>query len=167
MKILEIKEEYEALNKLIEEQVEAFDEETGEFINNEDLIMDLANELKDKRDDLVDFLADKKTEAKGYEKMLQDEIVRLQGRKKSFVTQQASLNNTIDFVLEGEKTKTLHHTFYYQKTESVAILDETKIAPEYIDFKPSYNKTALKKALKAGEEITGVELTETIGLRIK
>ena len=167
MKINELKSEYYALDELIDEQANLFDEETGEFLDNSKEITELANELKENRDGLIDFLADKITESKANEKMLADEIKRLQDRKKSLQTQQNGLYGTIDYVLEGEKAKTLHHTIYYQKTQSVEIIEESDIPPEYIDFTPKVNKTELKKALKAGDDIKGAILTEKIGMRIK
>ena len=167
MKILEIKEEFYELNRLIEEEAEGFDPETGEIINNEAEIMSLAEELKEKRDDLADYLADKRTELKGLESILGEEIKRLQERKKSLARQQDNLIKTIDFLLEGEKLKTLHHTFSYRKSESVDIIEEGDIPPEFIDFKPTVKMSELKKAIKAGQEIKGAILVEKISLSVR
>jgi len=155
MKILEIKEEFYELNRLIEEEAEGFDPETGEIINNETEIMALVEELKEKRDDLADYLADKRTELKGLESILGEEIKRLQERKKSLARQQDNLIKTIDFLLEGEKLKTLHHTFSYRKSESVDIIEEGDIPPEFIDFKPTVKRSELKKSDQSGTGYQG------------
>ncbi len=167
MKIFDYKQEFYELNRLIEAQAEGFDPDTGEFVDNENEIRELAEELKGKRDDLIDFLADKRNELRGVEAIIGDEIKRLQERKKSYANQQNRLLQTIDYVLEGEKAKTVNHTFSYRKTESVDIIDEGNIPQEFIDFTPKINKSELKKHLKAGEEIKGAILVEKIGVTIR
>lgn len=167
MKVRDIKEEYLALNALIQEQAEEFDPETGEFIDNTEVINNLVAGLKGKRDSLVDFLADKNTEMKASKDALAAEIKRLQDRKASYDNASKRLLDTIDYVLEGQKTKTELHTFYYQNTKSVEIISMDDIPADYIDFKPAVNKTALKKALTAGVEVKGALIKETIGIRIR
>jgi len=167
MRIYEIKQEFEALNALIEQSEHDFDEETGEFVDNSQEINELTSELLKHREGMLDYLADKRNEYKAFEEELKLKIKNLTERKSSMVRQQQKLLNTIDFLLEGEKEKTLEHTYFYRKTEKVEILDESKIPSEFLKFTTSVNKTDLKKHLKAGEEIEGAELIETIGLSIK
>lgn len=167
MKILDIKEEFHELNRLIQEESEAVNPETGEFYDNTDTINELAEELKEKKGDLLDFLSDKRLEAKGSQDVLSEKIKQLQEKKKTYQNQDKRLLDTMDFILEGEKFKSEEHSYYYQKTESVEVLDESDIPSEYIDFKPTIKKTDLKKALKNGEEIKGAILSETIGLRVR
>ena len=167
MKLIDVKQEFYELNRLIEDEAEGFDPDTGEIIDNHEAIMELAEELKEKRDELADYLADKRTELKAAEVMLFEEINRLQGRRKSLQRQQDNLMKTIDFLLEGEKLKTLHHTFSYRRSESVDVIDEKDIPPEFIDFKPTIKKSELKKALKEGEDIKGAVLVEKINLSVR
>ena len=167
MKIYDIKVEYSALNKLIEDSENDFDSETGEFLDNSKEIKELADELKGKRDDLLDFLADKRDEYKMLETGLGDKIKHLQEKKATTKRQQDRVLDTIDFVLEGEKVKSLEHTYFYSKTQSVEIINEEDIPKDYIDFTPKINKGEIKKALKDGVEIKGAVLTEKIGVRIR
>lgn len=167
MKLYDIKEEFEALNKLIEESENDFDPETGEFLDNSKEIRELTDEIKGKRDDLLDFLADKREEYKMLESGLGNKIKHLQEKKATTGRQQEKILETIDFILEGEKVKSLEHTYFYSKTQSVEIINEEDIPQDYIDFTPKINKTEIKKALKDGVEIKGVVLTENIGVRIR
>lgn len=167
MKIFDIKQEFAELNRLIEEESESVDPETGEFINNTDTINDLLDELTQKKGDLLDFLADKRLEARGAIDIFSEKIKQLQERKKTLENKEKRLLDTIDFVLEGEKFKSDEHTFYYQKTVSVEVLNESDIDARFIEFKPSINKAELKKALQAGEHVNGAELKENIGVRIR
>lgn len=168
MKIFDIKEEFAGLNRLIEEESETINPETGEFINNDDLINDLLLELENKKGDLLDFLVDKRLEAQHGIEAFRDKMSQLQDKKRALEMKIQRLMGTIDFVLEGEKFKSSEHTFYYQKTVSVEILDQDLIPERFINFVPTVNKTELKKELiDSGEEIEGATLKETIGLRIR
>jgi hypothetical protein len=167
MKIRELKEEFLKLDQLIEEEAEMIDPETGEFISNEEKIRELTEKLKKEKSELLDYLADKRLELKAEEALFAEKIKQLQEKKKALSNRQAKLLDTIDYVLEGQKFKSAEHSYYYQKTESVEIIDENDIPAEFIDFEPKINKTELKKHLKAGEEVKGAILKETIGVRIR
>lgn len=167
MKILDIKDEFYLLNKLIAEESEAINPETGEFFDNTETINELAAELKEKKSDLLDFLSDKRLEAKGAKDIIAEKIKQLQEKKKTFDNQDKRLLETMDFVLEGEKFKSSEHTYYYAKSESVEILDKEDIPSQFISFEPKIAVSDLKKALKAGEEIKGAVLNEKIGLRVR
>ncbi len=167
MRINDIKAEFIALDQLIEQSENDFDEETGEFTDTYSDIQSLTKELENNRDGLVDYLADKKEEYKAVENGIAEKIKKLQDKKKTAQNQQQRLIDTIDYVLEGEKLKTGEHSFYYQKTVSVDILSEEDIPSEFIKFTPKIAVSELKKALKAGDEIKGAVLAERIGLRIR
>ena len=149
------------------EESEAVNPETGEFYDNTETIMELAEELKEKKSDILDFLSDKRLEAKGAAEIISQKIKQLQDKKRTYENQDKRLLDTIDFILEGEKFKSAEHSFYYQKTDSIEIIDADDIPSEYIDFKPSIKKTELKKALKNGEEVKGAVLTSNIGVRVR
>jgi len=167
MKIRDLKEEYMELDRLIEQEAEMIDTETGEFISNEETIRDLTEGLKEEKGELLDYLADKRLELKAEESLFAEKIKQLQEKKKAISNRQAKLMDTIDYVLEGQKFKSAEHSYYYQKTESVEIIDDKDIPAEFIDFEPKINKAELKKHLKAGEEVKGAVLKETIGVRVR
>lgn len=164
---MDIKQEFEALNMLIEESENDFNPETGEFQDNSGEINSLTHELLEKRDDLINFLVDKRSEYKMLEGGLGDKIKKLQEKKQSAKRQQDKILDTLDFILEGEKVKTEEHTLWYAKTESVDILSQDDIPAEFITFTPKIATTELKKALKRGDEIKGAVLHEKIGIRIR
>ena len=146
MRIVDLKSEYFALEELILQAENEIDEETGEFIDNDDLIKELSDELKENKAGLLNYLVDKRDEYKLLEQGLNDKIKHLQGKKKTAQNQQRRIVDTIDYVLEGEKFKSDEHTFSYSKTERIDILDDGDIPPEFIDFKPTIKKMDLKKA---------------------
>lgn len=59
-------------------------------------------------------------------------------------------------------------TFTVKKNPpAVEITDEAAIPPEFIDYKPSINKTAVKLAITEGHEVPGARLTQATRLEIK
>lgn len=56
-----------------------------------------------------------------------------------------------------------------RKAKKVEVLDETKIPLDYMQEKTEYKpmKNEIAKALKAGQDIAGVELIETESLQVK
>jgi chromosome segregation ATPase len=105
MRIIDLKSECFALEELILQAENEIDEETGEFINNDDLIKELSDELKENKAGLLNYLVDKRDEYKLLEQGLNDKIKHLQGKKKTAQNQQRRIVDTIDYVLEGEKFK--------------------------------------------------------------
>ena len=170
MKLIDLKEEFEALNSLIEASEIKVDPETGEILNDDEfdeIIKDLTHELRGKKEDILNYFADKRREYKAIESALGDKIKNLQGKKKSAQNQQKRILNMIDFVLEGEKFKGIENTFFYVKRDVVEIISEEEIPPEYLDFKPTIKKKELTKALKSGAEIKGALIHEEIDVRIR
>jgi hypothetical protein len=49
----------------------------------------------------------------------------------------------------------------------VEIVDEEAIPPEFIDYTPSVNKTAIKSALEDGKQVPGAELVQSTRLDIR
>ena len=167
MKIVDIKSEFEEINRLIEEESEGVNPETGEFFSNTKEINELLEGLKSKQKDLINFLAKKRAFINSSEKFLSSEIKRLQDRKSGCINQQKRLLETIDFILEGEKVKTELYTFYYAKSESVSILNESDVPAEFINFTPKIAVYDIKKALKRGDEVNGATLETKISLRVR
>jgi len=168
MRVFEVIGELVELNSLIEVGLEAIDPETGEFIDNGEAIDDLIKSLTTKKGDLLDYLVDKRNEVRGAADILQAKIELLQARKKSVQLGEERIMQTIESVLEGEKFKSDEHTFFYQKTISLEILDKFIIPAEFISFEPKIDKAELKKYMTlVGEDVAGATLVEKIGLRIR
>ena len=165
MKVYEIKEEIFALQEMEAEEVNP---ETGEVTDNTEVLKELLDSLKIDESEKADGIAYLIQREKDNEKALQAEISRLQTRKKSTVNEQKKLLNLLDYLLAGEKLKTLKHTFYYQASKSLSIIDEGKVPSEFIAFEPKIDKTGLKKAVISGTVAPSIAVISTnIGLRIK
>ncbi len=168
MRVFEVMGELVELNGLIEAGLEAIDPETGEFIDNGEAIDEMIKSLTTKKGDLLDYLVDKRDEVRGAADILQAKIELLQARKKSVQLGEARIMQTIESVLEGEKFKSGEHTFFYQKTISLEILDKFIIPSEFISFEPKIDKVGIKKYMTLfDEDVAGATLVEKIGLRIQ
>lgn len=140
------------------------DPETGEVLNFDEL-----DELQMAREQKCENIAllIKNKEA---------EKTAVGEQKKIFADRERVIGNEIDrlkeylaYALGGEKFKTDKVVVSYRKSESVLVKDEYLVPDKYCEFtmvrKP--NKTNLKKALKDGEEIMGVELVEKQNVSVK
>lgn len=139
------------------------DEETGEVLNAEDL-------------DNLEMERETKIESVGlWVKNLEAEKEAVKAEKDRFAKREKVLGNKIEklkgwlsYALQGEKFTTPRLVVSYRKSESVNITNELAIDDKYCDIsvvrKP--DKTALKKALKDGEEIVGAELVTKQNIQI-
>lgn len=140
------------------------DPETGEILNAADL-------------DELNLARDQKIENIGlYIKNLEAEKEAVKHEKDNFADREKRLGKKIEslkgyltYALDGQKFSTPKVAVSFRKSESVLIKDEYLIPDNYMDFnivkKP--NKTAIKGALKKGEEIMGVELIEKQNVQIR
>lgn len=140
------------------------DEDTGEILNIQDL------------DDLQ-MAREQKIENVGlYIKNLEAEATAVENQEKIFADRKRRIRKKIEglkgflgYALQGEKFKTDRVEMSFRKSESVLIKDEYLIPDDYCEFTVTRrpNKTNLKKALKDGKEIMGVELIEKNNVQIK
>jgi len=167
MKTYEIKSEFLAIQELLE--VEEFNEETGELIDNSDAVQALLNEIEDERDNKADSIAYLIKEANDTEEALKSEINRLSERKKMFIRQQDSLKQLLNFLLSGEKLKTAKFTFSYRSSQSVNIIDESLIPAEFLNVKEvvTPDKKLIKEALANFENVAGAETVVKTTLGVK
>jgi len=99
---------------------------------------------------------------------LDTEIKALTERKKAKDSKVESLKNYIAFALNGEKFETPRLSVSWRKSESITIYEDAVIPDEYlVPVEPRPDKTLLKKALKDGAEICGVELISKNNIQIK
>ena len=71
----------------------------------------------------------------------------------------------IEFGLTEIKTPTLKLSF--RKSEAVEVVDESLLAQQFFNYKPSIDKTAIKAAIKAGEEVAGARIVNNQNLQLK
>lgn len=90
-------------------------------------------------------------------------------REKRLGKKIESLKGYLTYALDGQKFSTPKVAVSFRKSESVLVKDEYLIPDDYCEFTVTRrpNKTNLKKALKDGKEIMGVELVEKQNISIK
>lgn len=104
--------------------------------------------------------------------MLDNEIERLKAKKdaakKGIDRMKAALSEYMR-ATNTEKTKAGTFALSFRKSEAVVIKDEAAIPAEFIKTKTTTapDKTAIKAAIKNGQEIAGAELQVNQNLQIK
>lgn len=140
------------------------DEETGEILNAQDL--DELNMARDAKIENVGLWV-KNLEAEA--KAIKEEKDNMAARQKRLEKKAESLKRYLSYALAGTKFNTPKIAMSFRKSESVDIPDDYAIADEYCNItvvkKP--DKTAIKKALKEGKEISGATLVTKQNLQIK
>lgn len=145
---------------------EAIDPETGEIIDESKL-----DKLK-----ALDMERDAKIEGIGlYYKDVVSELAQVEAEKKQFDVRIKALKNKAESLkrcltkaLDGEKFSTPRLTVSYKHSDSVEIDDLSAIPGKYLKFMdPDADKMAIKRALKAGEEVPGVILQTNTSTIIK
>ena len=141
-----------------EEKLLAELEETGEITDEAQALMERVDALQISRDKKIEGAAFLRREALDNSEIIGNEIKRLQSLKKAQDNRADNLLKYITGALGGEKFKSPFVSVTYRNTESVDVSDIDALPEQYVRVKKEANKTDLKKALKAGEEIEGVTL---------
>lgn len=140
------------------------DEETGEILNASDL-----DELQMARQDKIENIGLYIKNLEAEKEAVKHEKDNFADREKRLGKKIESLKGYLGYALQGQKFSTPKVAVSFRKSESVLVKDEYLVPDKYCEFtmvrKP--NKTNLKKALKDGEEIMGVELVEKNNINIK
>lgn len=161
--------EFYALKDLMENDFEV-DEETGEFIDNTETINNLFNGLKMTFEDKLDNSQRYVLTLNGEADILAKEIKRLQAKKTALENKADRLSEMMKNAIlsSGEnKFKTSLYSFNIKKTESVEVKDLDVVPRAYLRLKKEADKVAIKKALKNGDVIEGVYLSEKLSLGVK
>lgn len=143
-----------------------------ELIVNEDgevLNIDELDELQMARNDKIEGIS-------LWIKNLEAEKEAVKHEKDNFADRERRLGKKIDslkryltYALDGQKFSTPKVAVSFRKSESVLVKDKYLIPDNYMNLSVvrEPNKTAIKNALKRGEEIMGVELLEKRNISIK
>lgn len=150
---------YEINNQILE----CVDVETGEIVDV-DKLQELQLQFDQKVEGIGCWIKNLLSEAKA----LKEEKDNLAARQKACENKAESLKEYLQTALGGQKFKTAKVSISYRKSESVDVSDISLLSDEYLKFKePEADKTKLKKALKAGEDIKGAVLVEKNNIQIK
>ena len=169
MRTFDIIKEYYALQDLIEAELEnpSFDPTTGEVIPIEEILKEEIGNLQGAKEEKLENIEYLKRDNKSKIEALNEEIKRLQNRKKSLEKTNENLSNLQNILLAGEKLKTTKFTFSYRKSKSVEIKELDLIPDDYKKVTYTADKTKIKKAIEAGEFIQGAEIVEKKSLSVR
>ena len=157
------------IDKNIEAALEgAIDPETGEVIASD--LFEAYERLQMERDQKVEniacFVKDLKAEAAA----IREEEKSLAARRRAAENKADRLSQYLEFSLHGEKFKSARCSVSDRKSSKVEV-DENRLneVPErFLLYKdPEVDKKAVTEALKAGQDVPGCTLAETVSMIIK
>jgi len=142
-----------------------FDEETGEILFNEGNL------------DALEMLRNEKLEAVAlYVKSLRAEVEAFKAEQKTLADRRAIIERKAERLTDylarsmaafgDTKLTTPRVALSWRKSEAVEI-DESKLPRDFYKATYAPNKTAIKAAIKAGEEVEGAQIVERQNLLIK
>lgn len=162
MTLYEMSNEYRNVLENLE-----IDPETGEIINLEELEQ-MQGQLYDKTEAVAIYIKELKAESE----MIAAEEKALKERKESKIKKAENLTRylgnmmTMNAMPSFETSKVKVSS---RKSEAVVVAENAEIPEKYLvtktEVKP--DKTALKKAIKSGEEIPGVIVEERVNWSVK
>jgi chaperonin cofactor prefoldin len=166
--LFDIGTEFYALNELVNEI--DFDNETGEVIDNDSLLIEMFESVKGELAYKLDNSKRILQEMDGDVEILDQEIKRLTKKKKALQNRSARLKDLMMIAIKAsgeDKIKTLLYSFSVRKTKSVNITNEEEIERKYMRIKHEVDKKKITEALKAGESVNGAEFIEKESLNVK
>lgn len=129
------------------------DEETGEIIEGAMEELELDNIQK------AENIALSIKNDTAMAKALKEEIDKLTQRLRTCNNGIDSKKKYLPYLLGDKKLKTARVSVSYRNSESVTIDDLDSLTEEYIRIpEPQADKTAIKKAIKSGKEVTGAHI---------
>lgn len=101
---------------------------------------------------------------------IETEIKRLQALKTPLETANKKLKEAISNAMTTygiEKVESATLKLSFRKSESVEVYDEALLGQKFFSYKPTIDKTEIKKAIKDGEEVPGARIVTNQNLQIK
>lgn len=142
---------------------ECIDMETGEIADFERLDA-LLLERNEKIENIALFIKNEKAMAES----IKTEKMSLAERQKRHENRAKSLEDYLEHVLDGSKFETGKVAISYRKSETVEIDDISYVPAKYLKWKdPEADKTAIKAAIKSGEEFEGIRIETHQRMQIK
>lgn len=154
------------INKAIEDLM-TYDPETGEVTADAEALEKLEMDRAEKIENIACFIKNLKAE----ETAIKEEAKKMTARAKTAGNKAEWLKDYLFNMLNGERFSSPKAVVSYKKSQAVeCVLDEEQIKslPEqFLRIKTELDKTAIKDALKAGEEVVGCKLVENTSMTIK
>ena len=171
---------YDIQKELLEILDKGYDEECIDMETGEINVAKFADKVT-----ALNLAADEKIENIAlYIKDLNNDIKELAEEEKALSARRKAKQNKIDWLknyvancmrgLGKEKFETARCNLSFRNADALTVINQDKLDKyllshdEYLRYKePEINKAALKKAIKAGEEIPGVQLSSIAHLQVK
>lgn len=143
--------------------MDCIDMETGEIIDAEKL-----DQLQMEREAKIENVACWIKELKAEAEALKAEKLAFAERQKVAENKMESLKKWLAYALDGQAFKSTRASVTFRATESVEITDIYKLDENFLRYKePEADKTAIKDAIKAGQEVAGATLVKSTSTIIK
>lgn len=159
--IYELNKNYQEVSTLLES---AETDEELQAINDTLKMLDVS--IEEKVENTAKYIKNVESDIEG----IKAEINRLTALKKQKERNTEWLKSNIEYALKNKGIEKLEvGTFKcgYRKSESVEVDNLKAIPSDYTKTEIKPDKTAIKKALKAGEEINGVHIQTNMNFYIK
>lgn len=166
LKVFDILQEIRALEDMLNE----VNPETGEFINNEDIMKDYIKSLQVEKDKKLNNIEDLKLEIKSQIEALKLKEEKLYSKRKSMESNINRLKELQILLLDGEKVKTDEYTFSFTNTTSIVVPEKVNPRLEiFVKTKYEWDKVAIKKKLESGYDYSeyGLELVKKQNLTVR
>lgn len=143
------------------------DEETGE-IKNFDAVESLNAQFEEKAESVACYIKN----LAAFADDLKAEEGTLSARRKSAERRIDSMKKYLTSCLESvgkDKVETVRARISFRKSVQVQIEDEAALPADYVTttVTKSPDKTAIKKAIQGGQDVTGASLVEKRNIQIK
>ena len=150
------------LYEIHHEIMSCWDEETGEVLDVQKFdAMQMA--LEDKLEGIGCYIKNLEAEAAA----LKLEEQAFAARRKRAENKAASLKNYLSGYLQGCPFETLRVKISFRKSESLELSETAVVPEEFLKYTVDVNKAELKKAVKAGLVLDGVQLVQKNNINIK
>ncbi len=151
-----------SLYEINQEILACIDEETGEVFDSH-RFDELNMALTDKLEGISCWVKNLEAEAAA----LKAEEQAFAARRKSAENKAASLKNYLAGYLQGCPFETLRVKISFRKSESLEVSETAVVPEEYLKHTVEVNKADLKKAVKSGLVLDGVQLVQKQNISIK
>lgn len=143
--------------------LKCIDVETGEVIDAEQL-----DKLQMERDEKIENVACWIKELKAEAEALKAEKMAFAERQKVTENKMESLKKWLAYALDGQAFKTVRASVSFRMTDKVEVADIYKLDENFVRYRePEADKDAIKKAIKAGQEVAGATLVKNTSVIIK
>lgn len=153
----------EALEKAFDQ---AIDPDTGEIVDEEAYAK--LDELALARDEKIETVLLYMKSLDSFAESIKKEEDSLKKRRELIKKKADRLKKYTESILAGETFQSPKVSVSYRTNSSVEVLNVYEIPMEYTRFsEPTADKVAIKRAIKAGEDVPGARLIDSISMIVK